>query len=400
MFCFAGAVACASACGAQDSDPQPPSSAPADQTAPSDSQAIETPATAAPDSDQPLASELLFTPAPMPMSPLLGPTIYDPPVPYFSQISPIDDPTAFDPRLELASDEVKLGWNLLLELDYVKPFIHNGLNSGNLLAGQLPEAVSVPAAQPGWSVMPRIDLSYRFESGLGEFHTIFRSLNAVGRSVDPNFDAAGAGTLASHLSLNVLDFDYAFTEFNPGRIGWLDPSKLIFGRWGLNMRPEQDPNPTFRMKWAYGVRVANVFFDSRGTGNQILSERVSNNFTGAGPRASVDFLKLFAGRPSLGAYTRFEFSGVWGQINQSFTRTELLPVVGAVTGAGRVHNVDTGVPVFEMESGLSFMPQLGCNWLRFTGGYRFEQWWYIGQTSTSNAGLTLQGVFLRGEWGY
>jgi hypothetical protein len=53
-----------------------------------------------------------------------------------------------------------------------------------------------------------------------------------------------------------------------------------------------------------------------------------------------------------------------------------------------------------MESGLSFMPQLGCNWLRFTGGYRFEQWWYLGDTSTSNAGLTLQGVFLRGEWGY
>jgi len=336
----------------------------------------------------------------MPIAPLLGPTIYDPPVPYFSQISPIDDQKAFDPRLELASDEVKLGWNLLLELDYVKPFIHNSLSSGNLLAGQLPEAVGVPAAQPGWSAMPRIDLSYRFESGLGEFHTIFRTLNAVGKSVDPNFDAAGAGTLASHLSLNVLDFEYGYTTFNPGRIGWLDPSKLIFGRWGLNQRPEQDPNPTFRMKWAYGVRLANVFFDSRGSGNQILSERVSNNFSGAGPRMSVDFMKLFAGRPSLGAYARFEFSGVWGQINQTFERTELLPGVGLATGAGRVRNVDTGAPVFEMETVLSFMPQSGPCWLRFTGGYRFEQWWYIGQTSTSNAGLTLQGVFLRGEWGY
>jgi hypothetical protein len=342
----------------------------------------------------------LLTPPPAPIAPIIAPIIFDPPVPYFSQTGPIDNPTAFDPRLELASDEVKLGWNVLVELDYVKPFIHNGLNSGDLLAGSLPDPVTVPTARPDWTAMPRIDLSYRFESGLGEIHAIFRTLNVQTTAVAPNFDAAGAGTLVSHLNLNVLDIDNAYTEFNPGRIGWLNPLLLVPGRLGLNLRPEEDPNPTFRMKWAYGVRIANVFFDSRGTGNQILSERVTNTFMGAGPRMSVDFFKPFARRPALGAYARFELSGLFGDITQSFAQTEFLPGGGIATGAGRMRDINTGVPVFEMETGLSYMPPRGPCWLRFTGGYRFEQWWYLGQTSTSNAGLTLQGIFLRGEWGY
>src|SRR5437773_7863620 len=73
--------------------PEPP-----EPTAPTESPSSESAEAATP------GPELLFTPAPVPIDPILAPTIFDPPVPYFSQVSPIDDPTAFDPRLELAPD--------------------------------------------------------------------------------------------------------------------------------------------------------------------------------------------------------------------------------------------------------------------------------------------------------
>jgi hypothetical protein len=361
------------------------------------------------DSEPPLAQSMApssstwttaeLAPPPAAMVPPPSPLIFDSPVPYYSAIYPADDPTQFDPRLELDPNEVKLGWLVLAELDYVHTFIHNGLNSGALLAGSLPGPVSVPAAQPGWNAMPRIDLGYRFDSGLGEFHAIFRTLNAQGSTNVVNFDAAGAGTLSSHINLNVLDLDYGYTEINPGRIPRLNPFFLIPGRLGLNLRPEEDPFP-FRLKWAAGARMANVFFDSQGVGNQILNERVTNNFVGGGIHASVDLAKPFAWRPALGVYARADFSGLWGQINQNFARTELLPGGGVATGAGRVRSVDSGVPILEAELGLTYTPPAGPCWLRFISGYRYEQWWYLGQTSSSNAGLTLQGVFFRGEWGY
>ena len=54
--------------------------------------------------------------------------------------------------------------------------------------------------------------------------------------------AAGAGTLSSHINLNVLDLDYGYTEFNPGRIPRLNPFFRIPGRLGLNLRPEEEPH--------------------------------------------------------------------------------------------------------------------------------------------------------------
>ena len=38
--------------------------------------------------------------------------------------------------------------------------------------------------------------------------------------------------------------------------------------------------------------------------------------------------------------------------------------------------------------------------LSFFLGYQFEQWWNLGRTDDSNAELTIQGVFVRGEWRY
>jgi hypothetical protein len=343
------------------------------------------------------------------LSPLARlPTIApDPPVPYFSQIPPRDE-IRFDSRLELPPGEVKLGWNVLAEVNFVKPFIHNGLNSGPAgdiaFIPSLPEPVSVPTAQPAWTAMPRLDVFYRHESGLGEFHVTFRTLQAQATQTLANFDTAGTGTITSHLSLNTLDLDYAYTEFNPGRVPRINPLLLIPGRLGLNNRSEDDPDPTFRLRWAFGARMANVFFDSQGAGSQILQERVMNNFVGAGPHAWVEFSKPLAWWPAVSFYVRADGSGMFGDATQSFARTEVLPGGLMATGASHVRDISLGVPVVAGSLGLSYVPAWRDGTVRLTTGYQYEQWWYLGDTvgngGSSTVALTLQGMFFRCEFGY
>jgi hypothetical protein len=322
----------------------------------------------------------------------------DGPVPYYSRIMVGDDIPDLSPAFELAPSEVKLGLIASAEVDYLKPFIHNGLNSGNLTVGNLPTAVQAPTAQPSWTAMPRIDLGYRFEQGLGELHGIFQFLNANGTRNVAAFDRAGAGTVTTQLNVDVIDLDYAFTEFNPGRVPRLNPLLLIPGRLGLNLHPEDDPNPMFRLKWAYGVRGANVFYESRAAGQQILAERAMNNFSGAGFHTSVDISKPFPWAPAFGVFGRFEAAGLYGQTTQSFSRTELLPGGPTAAGAGQLR-VNTGVPVIDVYAGLSYVPRWRSSLVRLTAGYRLQQWWYLGQVNSETA-LTMQGVFLRGEIGY
>ncbi len=320
-------------------------------------------------------------------------------MPYYSQLGVADDIPQYSPQFELAPSEVKLGMIASVEASFLQPFIHNNLNSGALL-GNLPNTIQVPTAQPSWTTMPRVDLGYRFEQGLGELHASFQFLGNQGTQTINNFDTAGAGTVTSRLDVDILDLDYAFTEFNPGRIPCVNPVLLIPGRLGLNLHPEDDPFPMFRMKWAFGARAANVFFDSRGTGQQILQERVTNNFVGGGMHASVDISKPLPRMPALAVYARFEASGLLGQETQSFTQTEILPGGGTANGSQRLPSFPMGVPVLDVYAGMSYVPRLFSNTLRVTGGYRLQQWWYLGQTSSSEAGLFMQGFFIRGEFGY
>ncbi len=153
------------------------------------------------------------------------------------------------------------------------------------------------------------------------------------------------------------------------------------------------------LKWSAGVRVANVFFDSQGSGAQILNERVMNNFVGAGPRLALDLTKPLP-NSAVSLYGRFEASGLLGSTSQSFDRTEILPGVGPVSGSLRTGHMSLGVPVVDASFGVRYVPQIGQRMVRLTAGYLYEQWFYLGETDTSNAGLTLNGAFLRGEWGF
>jgi hypothetical protein len=361
------------------------------------------PAGSTPSSDPPAETVSPLAPIgePLPNGPLSLPPPTAP-VPYYSNLFN-EAMTAPPSGAEFELPGLKLGWFGSVGTGVVKPFIHTNLNSGGLpLAGPgggFPGPVQLPIAQPNWAAMPDVQLGYRFTGGLGEMRARFQFLSSQGSETLVNFDAAGNGSLSSRLNVDVLDLDYSFTEFQQVRIPRINPLLLIPGHLGLNLRPEDDPTwPPLMMRWAFGTRLANVFFDSQASGQQILNERTTNNFSGAGIRASVDFTKAMPWKP-LAMYSRIEGSGVLGKTTQSFTGTQLLPGGGVQSGSVS-ERATNGVPVLDVETGLAYVPAWRDRTCRMTLGYKFQQWWYLGQTVDSKAELTLQGAFFRAEFGY
>jgi hypothetical protein len=269
------------------------------------------------------------------------------------------------------------GWFWAIELNLVAPQIKNRLQASVAINSPivqlpgvqefLPAIVHVPTAELDWTGAPRFELGYRYPEGFGELLLSYRFLVSEGRNLIPNFDFGGDGFLKSRLDMHAVDLDYGSREFS------LDP------HWD--------------MKWRVGVRLANVFFDSLAEGF-FREERISNHFIGAGPHVGLDLWRSLD-IDGMGLFIRLEGASVIGQISQSFGR-----VIGddtLVGGATLVHHTQ-GVPVFNVQAGLSWVPWYGRT--RFALGYEFERWWYIGEAANSRAELTTQGIFFRAEVKY
>ena len=87
---------------------------------------------------------------------------------------------------------------------------------------------------------------------------------------------------------------------------------------------------------------------------------------------------------------------VIGRIHQRFEESLALdgmPLLGGSTS----QSGNQAVPVLGIQAGVSWTPVHNCRWLRFSGGYTFEQWWNVGKAAGSSADLTSQGIFLRTE---
>ena len=187
----------------------------------------------------------------------------------------------------------------------------------------------------------------------------------------PGFDLDGSdGFLKSRLELNVIDFDYASREYS------LD-------RWD--------------MKWKVGVRLADVFFDSRAEG-VFIEERTSNNFFGAGPHVGLDLWRPL-NSPGLAFFTRIEGASVVGRIRQEFEAAGTASDGSILSGSTTIHHTQA-VPTLSMQAGLAWSRCWPGRWSRYSLGYEFENWWYIGEAGDSRAELTAQGVFFRAEFGF
>lgn len=267
------------------------------------------------------------------------------------------------------------GWFGAISAGLVKPHINSHVDSGTLHTPALPGRVSLRTAPLAWTGMPQLDAGYRFAHGAGEIVASYRFLASEGSAVVAGFDPIGAGELKSRLNVNRFNVSYVNHEF------------LL----------ERMPN-LFRDIFAgVGASAANVFFDSQTRGAQVVYEHATSNFAGVGPYGAFGLDKA-CGQSPFAVYGRLDAAGLVGKTRQHFEETAVLPSGALTSGAASTGAQSNGVAVLSFEGGCSYAtPSLPC---RLSLGYRWERWWYVGAANDSNADLTIQGFFLRGEFSY
>jgi hypothetical protein len=287
---------------------------------------------------------------------------------------------AGDPLLDGPGGAANLGWGGSIGIDLVKPVVQSRVNSevqlGTFVHNTVPPVggprvvpVVLPFTSLAWNVIPRFELGYRFGQGAGEVLLSYRFLTSSGSDAIAQFDAAGAGTLASRVNLNIIDIDYASHEFAYG--------------------------PLWDLKWRAGVRIANIYTETRAAG-AVVQERATDAFTGAGPHLGLDVRRKLPVQ-GLSLYGRADTAFPIGPNTQMFQETQAGPAGG--TGFTQLRSPTP-------TTSLGF--QLGLNYylteqLTMTAGYSFEHFWDLAtfyNTADRSVSIGLQGAFFRAEWKY
>lgn len=262
-------------------------------------------------------------------------------------------------------------WFAAVEVDVVKPFLKNRLTNTVDLGGGVTDRLRLANAELDWTGAPKFDLGYRLPQGFGGFLLSYQFLVSEGADPIANFDAAGPGTLRSRLNVNIADVDYVSHEYALG--------------------------DSWDMKWKIGARFASLYFDSRGQG-ALLEQRTSNLFFGAGPHASLDLWR-WLGQSGLAGFGGIEGAGEVGRVRQSFAEVVSAGGVPVMGGATRVAG-SQWVPTIHARTGIGWSPPRYAQTLRFLLGYEFNGWWYLGRLDDSAATLTINGLFVSGQWNY
>ncbi|HXG10234.1 MAG TPA: Lpg1974 family pore-forming outer membrane protein, partial [Gemmataceae bacterium] len=293
-------------------------------------------------------------------------------------LPPVVEPPPAIPALPVVNPP---GWFAAIELDLVKPHIKNRLQATVPLDDLFNVRLHLPTAELAWTVAPRFEVGYRLPDELGELLVSYRFLVTEGcvrgSSADDLFFSRGS--LKSRLDLQVIDLDYAHREYALG--------------------------PSWDMKWKFGVRLANLFFDSRTavrfTDLEVADDftagaRTSNYFFGAGPHVGLDLWRRFGGT-GLALFGRLEGALVVGRIHQAFE--EVFRFDDLALGGATSLDQAQAVPVLNVQAGLGWTPAWQPG-VRFAAGYQYEHWWYVGHIGDSRAELWDQGVFFRAEYKY
>jgi hypothetical protein len=293
------------------------------------------------------------------------------------------------------------GWFANIEIGLLDPHINSHLNSGSNIktpfltpstpsgSVQTPVApgssasvinlfgntITLPIAPLDWAGAPRLRLGYRLADGAGDVQLDWRMLASQGTDVLPGFDAAGDGVLRSRVNVQQAKLTYGSSEFLTNA-------------------------PNLNRTWAvrYGVSAADIFFDSQAHGQQILEQRASSNFAGVGLALAFQWNKPIR-QTGFGLYGELDASGLVGWTRQRFSETIATTDVGPLSSSANLKLQSNGIAIFGVEGGFSYDPWQDRTW-RFTLGYLWQRFWWVGATNDSNANLTLQGIFFRGEWRY
>jgi hypothetical protein len=243
------------------------------------------------------------------------------------------------------------------------------------------DTVHVPGAELDWTVAPRVEVGYRLPTGFGEFAVAYRFFGTDGSGVTTGSDSAAL--LKSRLSVNIVDMDYASRQFT------------YFPNWG--------------MKWRFGLRWADAFFDSRAdepfaaaaAGSGVFETRTSNNFWGLGPHGGLELARRFDSS-GLALIGRIDGATLLGRIRQNFFEASTAPAPSGqrLTGNTR-QTVDQNVPIIDAFIGVSWQPPR-YQYAHIAAGYQFEYWWNVGRNSDtmSRGDVGNQGILLRAEFNY
>jgi hypothetical protein len=292
------------------------------------------------------------------------------PGPYF-EVDPLLDPP------ELPS----VGWFAGLDLGIIGPHIKNRLTDTVQIDGLPPNVVHLPTAPLDWTVAPRVELGYRLTSGFGGFALAYRFFGTDGSETILGVD--GPANLRSRLDVNVVDLDYQSWEIS---------------LW-----------PNWEMKWWFGLRQANIYFDSRETdpfaivavGSGILATRTTNHHLGWGPHYGLE-LDRHWDEIGLSLVCWADGATLLGRTQQHYQEVSTILGSGGLplVGETKESNPQT-IPVLSIFLGLAWQPPR-FHQIRFSTGYEYEYWWNVGRISTSSSRgeMSDQGVLLRAEFNF
>ena len=300
-------------------------------------------------------------PAPLPPS-QPSPLAYTPPPPPPPPPAPLFEPA---PPGAAAPGVLGMGFFLGVELGFLKPTVTGGLVN-EMPLGPLGEKLAVPRASLDWVVSPAIEVGYKLPCGEA-FVATYRFLTSEGNAVVGG--PADPTQLRSRLDVQFFDLDYALApyEFAP--------------RYELNSR--------------LGVRVADVFFDSRATDAAGL-QQASNDFFGAGIHGRLEVKRSIALLPGLGIFGALDGSALVGRTNQKF---HLENDFGEVIASSMKQHGQRTVGVVQLQVGLSYAPP-ALPGLQFVTGYEYERIFAAGDLGPSSGDVYSQGWFIRARFDF
>jgi hypothetical protein len=365
---------------AQDTRPNPPGEASADQAALADVGLVrDTLPDPLPDAPAPGQGAGILQALPQPRD--LPASLFAPAPPTPSGYVPVDMPYLVrDPLLDRPQFP-QPGWFYGAELQVVKPHFVSKLsgtvqNSAQKAAGT--STTVAPARAPlDWTVSPRFFLGYRLPSGFGEFAVAYRFLDTEGSR---NLLAKdGPATLKSRLSFNTVDFDYSNSELS------------LWPRWD--------------MRWTAGIRVLTLFTDSRANqpfaqaaaGSGIIQARDFIHPVGFGPHVGLD-LARHLGDSGWALRLRSDFGTVFTWNPEGFFAETVGPAGRPLTGQSSFFN-HQGTSIINIQAGLNWQPAR-FSATRLFLGYQYEHWFALEDVVNSGShgqlwdqGVVLQAIF-------
>jgi hypothetical protein len=249
------------------------------------------------------------------------------------------------------------------------------------VGGGMPDIVHLPSAELDWTVSPRVDLGYRLPSGFGEFAVAYRTLATDGSEAVLGPD--GVAGLKSRLDVNIGDLDYRSREMS---------------LW-----------PHCGMKWWFGLRMANVFFDSQevenfaaaAAGSGIVATHTTNHFLGGGPHYGLELTEHWE-TTGLALTLRADGATLLGRVHQDFLEVSAIAgPAGALLRGETRESQPQDVPALSIFLGATWQPPARPN-LAFSAGYVYEYLWNVGRisTATSRGEWSVQGILLRAGFNY